>query len=216
MIYLSGGVNPAIRHAAQRYPLGVMCTPAKAYRAQIAHFRWWAADNGCYAQGEQFNLAAYLAWLETYSAHRHTCLFAPAPDVVGDAPATLARSQPVLPIIRRLGFPAALVAQDGLEALPVPWRDVDALFIGGTTDWKLSPGAAALAREAKARGKWVHMGRVNSGRRLMIAQSVGCDSVDGNQLIYQPKKYLPRLMRFLGALEWQFDLWGDEVTETTQ
>ncbi|MET7951049.1 hypothetical protein [Micromonospora sp. NPDC005324] len=35
--------------------------------------------------------------------------------------------------------PAALVAQDGLKAPAVPWHAIDALFIGGSTAWKLRP-----------------------------------------------------------------------------
>ena len=68
----------------------------------------------------------------------------------------------------------------------MPWDDFDALFIGGTTDWKLGDGAAQLVREAKRRGKWVHMGRVNSLRRMIYAESIGCDSADGTMLKYNP------------------------------
>jgi hypothetical protein len=49
--------------------------------------------------------------------------------------------------------PIALVAQDGLEPLPVPWEQLEALFIGGSSRWKLGPHAARLVREAKERGK---------------------------------------------------------------
>ena len=90
----------------------------------------------------------------------------------GDAAATLTRSAPFLPAIRALGYPAALVAQDGLEDLDVPWDDFDVLFIGGSTEWKLGPHARALAAEAKARGKGVHMGRVNSQRRRRKPRTV--------------------------------------------
>ena len=66
------------------------------------------------------------------------CLFAAAPDVVGDAAATLQRSERMLDWIRYAGFPVAFVARDGLEHLTVPWDDFDALFIGGSTSWKLA------------------------------------------------------------------------------
>ena len=67
-----------------------------------------------------------------------------------------------------------------------PWDDFDALFIGGSTSWKLGPGAAAVAYDAKLRGKWVHMGRVNSLRRMRYAESIGCDSADGTTLRFSP------------------------------
>lgn len=60
-------------------------------------------------------------------------------------------------------------------------------------DWKLSPVAAGLVREAKARSKWVHMGRVNSRRRWSYAEYIGCDSADGTFLAFGPDVNLPRL-----------------------
>jgi hypothetical protein len=153
----------------------------------------WCADNGVFGKGYPGD-GAYLAWLERNATDAGTCLFAVAPDVVGDAAATLARSAPFLPRIRALGYPAALAAQDGLESLDVPWDDFDVLFVGGSTSWKLGTAAARLVREAKERGKWVHMGRVNSRRRLRYASVIGCDSADGTYLAFGPDVNLPRLL----------------------
>lgn len=153
----------------------------------------WCADNGCFGKGYPGD-EAWLEWL-TSNAHRaSSCAFAVAPDVVGNAAATLARSLPWLPRIRGLGYPAAFVAQDGLEDLDAPWSEFDALFIGGTTEWKLGAAARRLAIEAKRRGKWVHMGRVNSLRRYQYAEYIGCDSVDGTFLVFGPDENLPRLL----------------------
>jgi len=91
-------------------------------------------------------------------------------------------------------------AQDGLEDLAVPWRDMDAMFIGGTTSWKLGPAAAGLAAQARRRGLWVHLGRVNSLRRMRYAQAIGCHSVDGTFLAFGPDRNLPTLLRWLGEL----------------
>jgi len=153
----------------------------------------WLADNGCFSKGYPGD-AAFLAWLLDNARDAATCLFAVAPDVVGDATATLARSLPLLPRIRAFGYPAAFVAQDGLERLEVPWDEFDVLFIGGTTEWKESAHAARLAAEAKARGKGVHMGRVNGGRRYRYAADIGCDSADGTYLTYGPDKLLPNVL----------------------
>jgi hypothetical protein len=76
----------------------------------------------------------------------------------------------------------------------VPWDEFDVLFIGGTTEWKESAHAARLAAEAKARGKGVHMGRVNGGRRYRYAADIGCDSADGTYLTYGPDKLLPNVL----------------------
>jgi hypothetical protein len=58
-------------------------------------------------------------------------LFATAPDILADAAATLRRSARMLDWIRYSGYPAALVAQDGLEDLTIPWDTFDTLFLGG-------------------------------------------------------------------------------------
>lgn len=175
----------------------------------------WCADNGVFG-GTYPGDDAYLAWLADRQHLAVACSFVVAPDVVRgpdgelrpDAAATLARSAPMLPRIRALGFPAALVAQNGLEHLDVPWDTFDVLFIGGDDTWKEGPVAAALARQAKARGKRVHMGRVNSLRRLRIAQAMGCDSVDGTFLAYGPDRNLPTLLSWLREMQWPtlFDL----------
>jgi hypothetical protein len=153
----------------------------------------WCADNGCFGKGYPGE-AAWFVWLEGMASTADTCLFAVAPDVVGDAAATLERSAPWLPRIRALGYKAAFVAQDGLEDLVVPWDEFDVLFIGGSTEWKLGPHARAIAREAKARGKWLHMGRVNSQRRFAYARAIGCDSCDGTYLTFGPRVNLPDVL----------------------
>ena len=169
----------------------------------------WCADNGCYS--DRWDEAKWWKFLQDNAHAADSCLFAVAPDVVGDALATHERSEPWLPKIRALGYPVAYVAQDGLEDLELPhdgtdwWDDFDVLFIGGTTEWKLGPHARRLVREAKARGKHVHMGRVNSARRYRYAHAIGCDSVDGTFLTQGPDVNLPRLLSW-AHLEAQTEL----------
>lgn len=174
--------------------LGQMCTPAEG-RAPLPGVTW-AADNGCFGKGYPGD-ARWIAWLERHSADADRCLFATAPDVVADSAATLRRSALWYSAIRSLGYRPALVAQDGLRVADVPWHDVDALFIGGSTPWKLDSNATTLAHAAKARGKWLHMGRVNSGKRWRYAESIGCDSVDGTFLTFGPDTNLPRLRAWM-------------------
>lgn len=75
----------------------------------------------------------------------------------------------------------------------MPWDQFDALFLGGSTAWKLSPHAKALAAEAKARAKWLHMGRVNSNRRLALALG----SVDGSGYSMFPDQKIPKALDFI-------------------
>jgi hypothetical protein len=186
--------SPTVREAMRAGALGLIATPAGGSppRPGIA----WCADNACYTNhypGDQ----RYLAWLAGHRQLAAACAFATAPDVVGHAAATLRRSAPMLERIRAGGYRAALVAQDGLQHLPVPWGSFDVLFLGGSTDWKLSAAAADLAGVARRHGLTVHMGRVNSLKRLRHAASIGCASVDGTYLAYGPDRNLPTLLSWL-------------------
>ncbi len=198
MIYLSSVTMPRHWPALAAAGIGIMLTPAHGVRlgvcGQLPH---WAADNGCYNQGSNFSLDGFMRWLEAMEPAQATCLFAVAPDVVGDAQATLDRSRPVLPVLRQLGWPAAFVAQDGLEELAVPWDEFDVLFVGGTTAWKLSEAAFGLARTARALGKWTHLGRVNTLRRLRAAVAGGYDSADGTNGSFGPDRRVPQLCRWV-------------------
>jgi len=206
VIYLSGAIFAGLRAraaaaSASGIGLGVMVTPQQGYPAAHLEGFPFGCDTGCFSNPGAFSLEAYLDWLRAREAHRERCLFATAPDVLGDAGATLARSLPVLPRLRDLGYPAALVAQDGLEDLDVPWEAFDCLFVGGTTAWKNSGAADALAREARRRGKHTHLGRVNTRRRLRAAVLGGYHSADGTYLKYGPDKNLPQLLGWLEALQ---------------
>lgn len=196
--YLTGVKGPAVLPLLDSGRVGLLDTPANSYAKSPDWL--WAADNGCFNERTYVGDAAWFAWLDRNAQQAGTCLFATAPDVVGDAQATLDRSLPWLPRIRALGYPAALVAQDGLETLDVPWDAFDVLFIGGSTEWKLGPAAADLALRARRHGKRVHMGRVNSHKRLRYAAAIGCDTADGTYLAFGPDVNVPRLRGWLDAL----------------
>lgn len=194
MMYFANPCGDAVVRAMVEGKLGFIDTPAQGNRRPPGVT--WCADNGCFSS--RFDERRWWAFLERHAHEATTCRFATAPDVVGDAAATAARSRPWLPKIRALGYPVAFVAQDGLEHLRTPWDEFDALFIGGSTDWKLGREAATLTAQAKARGKWVHMGRVNSRKRFDYARAIGCDSVDGTYLVFGPQVNLPKLLGWFG------------------
>jgi hypothetical protein len=194
MIYLSGKKTECTEQ------IGVMLS-FNAGKQSIFGHSLFAADNGCFVQADKYSNDGFLAWLDKLD--RDACLFAAAPDVVGDASATKDRAYPMLPRIQALGFKAAYVCQDGELPRTVDWSKLDAIFIGGSTDWKLSQAAADLVAEAKRRDKWVHMGRVNSYQRMRLAAAIGCDSVDGTMLAFAPDINKAKLDQWLCRLNEQ-------------
>jgi hypothetical protein len=185
--------------------IGVMLSYNAGKQRVIGH-KCWAADNGCFSQPKKYSDDGFLSWLDQID--RTGCLFAVAPDVVADAAATLDRAAPMLPKIRRLGFAASLVGQDGATPASLPWPDFDALFIGGSTRWKLSGAAADLILEAKRRGKHCHMGRVNSWQRIRAAAVLGCHSVDGTFIAFGPDKNTAIVVDWLDRLNRQQSLFS--------
>ena len=189
----------------------------------------WCADNGKFSKsraekGIPWDEAGWWRFLVKHSGDADSCVFATAPDVVhwvdgapfGDAAATLVESARWYAKIRGLGYKVALVAQDGLDPADVPWDEIDAIFVGGSDDYKVGtappprkrplkldgspfghPGCASVVAEARRRGKWVHIGRVNSLSRYRYAVMMGADSVDGTYLVAAPDENLPKLLSWL-------------------
>ena len=133
----------------------------------------WAADNDAFSDWSEPRFVAMLAAL----AGTPGCLFVTAPDIVGDHAATLERYHHWAPQIHDVGLPVAFVAQDGCTPAAIP--GCDAVFIGGTNAFKLSLAAERVAAEALHRRLWLHMGRVNSYRRMRYAHALGCQLIDG-------------------------------------
>lgn len=194
MLYFSNPTsNPQVHDLMAAGRLGFIDTPKQGNKRPAGLN--WCADNGRYGKGWP-GLNRWLRWLDRNTGDAATCWFATAPDVVGNADATLAESRFWLPVLRDFGYPAALVAQDGLTPGQVPWQEIDVLFIGGSTRWKWGDAPRALITAALERGKRVHMGRVNSGRTFRQARLLGCHSADGTFLTYGPTKNLPRMLRW--------------------
>lgn len=194
MIYLSGKVPK------NSEKLGVMLSFNVGKQRLLGHHTF-AVDNGCFANPGAYSDQGYFEYLSRLDSSQ--CLFAAAPDVVGDAEQTRLRSYPVLQKIRELGFKAAHVIQDGETPEQVQWDKLDAIFIGGTTSWKLGIDAQAIVTEAKQRNKWVHMGRVNSYKRIRYAAAIGCDSCDGTFLAFAPNKNEERMLKWLRQVKQQ-------------
>lgn len=77
------------------------------------------------------------------------------------------------PNLRQTGWPLAFAVQDGMTFDDVPADCV--LFLGGSTEWK----EAAIKPWCLRFPGRVHVGRVNTWRRLMACYEAGAISVDG-------------------------------------
>lgn len=197
MLYFATASGPSVRELMAQGRLSQIVTPS-AGNAVHPTVRDWCADNAVFANrypGDD----KYLAWLGRRSWAVARCRFAVAPDVVGDAEATVARSTPMFDRIRAAGFPVAFALQDGAEEIELPWSEFDVAFIGGSTEWKLGDAAERLAKQAGALGKWVHMGRVNSLKRMLRAHAMGCDSADGTFLAHGPDRRIPQVLQWIAA-----------------
>jgi len=201
VILLVSGPSATIRERLPSPYLGHLLTPdagnsvASALKTGLP----WAADNSAFSG---FSPAAFCAMLGKI-AGKPGCKFVACPDVVGNAPDTAALFYTWQPIIKSLGLPVALVLQDGIEAVGVPWNMIDALFVGGSTGFKLGPVAASIVREGKRRGLWTHLGRCNTRQRFRYAFELGCDSVDGSGFSKWSAIRIPMAERWLAEFERQ-------------
>ena len=174
-----------------------LITPLTRYK-RVREHEHFAIDNGAFSC---FMPSSFRSLLKREYEHRNLCRFVAVPDVVGDARRTLEVFDVWRDELKE--WPLALVMQDGQEHLPIPWSQIDAIFVGGSTAWKLGPSAAACIKAAKALEKWVHVGRVNTPGRYEYFEDIGADSIDGTGLaryqdmrqnlkshIQQPKLFL--------------------------
>lgn len=135
-------------------------------------------------------------------------LFVTAPDAVeqtpdgprGDWAGTLWLWKSWQRALTRRRLPAAIVLQDGATTETVPWGDLAAVFVGGSTAWKEGREAAALLVEAERREVWRHVGRLQTERRLRLLEQAGFDSCDGTQFSRFSETYLAG---WLERLRWR-------------
>lgn len=188
--------------------LGRLVSPKYCQKmdATITSRRPWAADNDCFSG---LDPDAYLSMLKRLPTEG--CLFVTVPDVVANHDATLKLWDEWSPKVKAKGLPAAFVLQDGCHTYSDVPDDADAVFVGGTTEYKLSFNVQAIILESKRRGQWVHMGRVSTQRRIRYAQSVGCDSFDSSKFSKWSELEIPWALRMLSTSAYQQSLISDVI-----
>lgn len=195
MIYYTPPCDEATKDAITMGRLGCITSPLDGH---LYFPEDWdtVADNGCFSNRWQ-----YRTWWEWLTAQPRSIRWATCPDVFDPTGSpchteTLERWHRFAPQIKRAGFTPAFVVQVGATPATVP-ADADVLFVGGTVEFKFSDTVAQIVAAAQTSGQWVHVGRVNTLKRLTYCAQLGVDSCDGTYITYGPAKNLPRILRFL-------------------
>jgi hypothetical protein len=178
MVMVSNLTNLKFAYLAGKYEgrIGHLYSPGAQPKNSYSFFPY-ALDNGAYGafknarEWDENGWRALLAWA---AAQPSPPLWALAPDVVQNRDATLRMWDRFSPVLRLMGLRSAFAVQDGMQFADVPTDDC-VLFLGGSTEWKLTAIAPWCARFP---GR-VHIGRVNTGKRLKICAHAGAVSVDG-------------------------------------
>jgi hypothetical protein len=190
---------------------GFLVTPRSGRVQEItATGKVWGVDNeafGGWGKQKELSFSKLLGRLCEHRPHSEL-KFVACPDAVADCTTTRERFGRWGPIIRSCGLPVGYVFQDG--ECDIPWDRIDALFIGGSTEWKLSQQTDEAIAEAKRLGKWVHVGRVNTLRRMRHFHEVGVDSFDGTAFSKWPDKYFPLALRWLWKLDREPRLFAEQ------
>lgn len=216
--YLSAGNHLSIFHAVRdgRRDFGVLLSPGQGAKSVLAHRIPYALDNGAYGMWATLAEAtpkrryllfrSWYAWIDRFAdpitTDCHPPRFVALPDVPGDSKATRELTARYLPEVDLYqgALPFAYVAQDGCVEADIPWDQISWLFLGGSTAFKVGEDAERLVRAATARGIGTHMGRVNGLPRMRRAQEMGCVSVDGRHLVYQPDAHAAEVLSWLDLL----------------
>lgn len=162
----------------------------------------FAADNDAF---NGFDVDRWRAMLDKLEPFAERCLFVTVPDVVCDAIGTFALWHRYAAEVRERGFRPALVIQNGMVRHHagiragddvIAWDQIGAVFVGGDDAYKDGPDAALIVHEARQRGLWVHVGRVNTRRRLSHAAAIHASSCDGSGWVKFRNAMMPRLERW--------------------
>ena len=170
------------RETCQRLGVGLMMVDGWTDPAPYPHF---AIDNGCFSawkRGAIWDPAPFLKNLHRCQELGLRPDFAVLPDIVAGGEKSLKRSRGWSVILRELypDIPFYVAVQDGMN--PRDHGDeiisiADGIFVGGTTQWKLAT-MRDWARFAHEHGMNVHVGRIGTPDRMVLAHNLGIDSID--------------------------------------
>lgn len=159
----------ARRKQANELIAGQLLTPLTRYKKCEVFF---GVDNGGFtgAKPEGFSKI-----LKRYWEFKDQCLFAAVPDNVGNHKKTLSMWDEYHHLAD--GYKKAFVVQDGFDGWP---NNADAVFIGGSTEFKDSYECEQIVKSALANKMHVHIGRVNTFYRFYHFHCIGAHTCDGS------------------------------------
>lgn len=192
MVYLSGTYRQVLPQYRNQF--GYMLNANRAIGGEREAMQYpWMLDNGAFS--DKWREDVWLKRLSQLAPHNANCIAAVVSDVVANHDATLARWNQYASIVKELGYKAAFATQLGATVDNVPWTEIDVLFIGDS-EANRRAYCWPLIDEAKRRGLWTHVGRVNSASAIM--RFCRCDSVDGTQFTFEATQ--KRIERILWAV----------------
>ena len=143
----------------------------------------YALDNGAWSafqNGLPFNVAEFEKAVAKLGAKAE---FIVVPDIVEGGLESLRLSEGWLPTLDGIGKHRLIAVQDGMKAAdvePILGPDIG-VFIGGSTDFKEAT-MPQWGRVCRQRGAYLHVGRVNSRRRIKLCSTCGVHSFDGSSV----------------------------------
>lgn len=152
----------------------------------------FSLDNGAWSyfqQGRSFDERAFMVAVEKMGERADWIVL---PDIVGGGLRSLDYSLAWLERLRGLPTPVLLAVQNGCEIEDVRslLSPAVGIFIGGDTTWK-EKTAVEWGKVARKRNCLLHVGRVNSARRIGICAAAGASSFDGSSVSRYAKTLAP-------------------------
>ena len=140
----------------------------------------YALDNGAwtaYQQQQPFDEDAFVRAVDLVGERADWIVM---PDVVQGGMASLEFSLTWMERLKGIPTKLLIAVQDGVQLSDVaPYLSpAVGIFIGGSTNWKEAT-AGAWGSLARRRNCHLHVGRVNTVRRIRICAAAGANSIDG-------------------------------------